>query len=61
MEECRKTLIHFDVRELTPSSVAEVIGMMARTPTELVDPIPIQVCILFQLIKIILMDVFLPL
>ena len=36
-EECRGTLMQFGVRELTPASVAKVLGMMARTTTGLND------------------------
>lgn len=36
-DECRSTLMQFGVREITPSSVAKVLGMMARTPTGLND------------------------
>ncbi|XP_076110950.1 CCR4-NOT transcription complex subunit 1-like isoform X1 [Mytilus galloprovincialis] len=34
-EECRQMLMQFGVREITPASVAKVLGMMARTPTGL--------------------------
>ncbi|XP_078337543.1 CCR4-NOT transcription complex subunit 1-like isoform X2 [Crassostrea virginica] len=35
VEECRGNLIQFGVREINPSSVAKVLGMMARTPAGL--------------------------
>ncbi|XP_056008647.1 CCR4-NOT transcription complex subunit 1-like isoform X3 [Ostrea edulis] len=35
IEECRGSLMQFGVREISPSSVAKVLGMMARTPTGL--------------------------
>ncbi|XP_062589790.1 CCR4-NOT transcription complex subunit 1-like isoform X3 [Saccostrea cucullata] len=35
VEECRANLMQFGVREITPSSVAKVLGMMARTPSGL--------------------------
>ncbi|KAL5022887.1 hypothetical protein ScPMuIL_002042 [Solemya velum] len=38
VEECRSTLIQFGVREITPASVAKLIGMMARTPASLGEP-----------------------
>lgn len=42
-EECRQMLMQFGVREITPASVAKVLGMMARTPTGLnVDQVVIS-------------------
>lgn len=35
VEECRSNLLQFGVREITPSSVAKVLGMMARNPAGL--------------------------
>ncbi|KAK3085676.1 hypothetical protein FSP39_006989 [Pinctada imbricata] len=35
IEECRANLMQFGLREITPASVACVLGMMARTPTGL--------------------------
>lgn len=43
VEECRNTLIQFGVRELTPASVARVLGMMAHHPAGLTDGISVQV------------------
>ncbi|XP_033113474.1 CCR4-NOT transcription complex subunit 1-like isoform X3 [Anneissia japonica] len=37
MEECRKTLMQLGVQNLTPLSIAMVLGMMARTHTGLSD------------------------
>ena len=42
-EECRNTLVQFGVREITPMSIARVLGMMARTPSGLTDQISVQV------------------
>ena len=42
-EECRNTLIQFGVREITPMSIARVLGMMARTPSGVTDQISVQV------------------
>ena len=43
-EECRHMLTQFGQREITPESVAKVLGMMARTPSALPDQPPGQVC-----------------
>lgn len=37
VEECRNTLLQFKVKELTPSAVARVMGMMAKNPCGQVD------------------------
>jgi len=37
MEDCRASLVQFGVREITPASIARVLGMMARTPSGLPD------------------------
>ena len=40
VEECRNTLMQFGVRELTPSAIARVLGMMALMPTGLGESQP---------------------
>ena len=47
-EECRHMLTQFGQREITPESVAKVLGMMARTPSALPDQPPGQVGDTFQ-------------
>ncbi|KAJ8302562.1 hypothetical protein KUTeg_018958 [Tegillarca granosa] len=37
VEECRSNLIQFGAKEITPASVAKVLGMMARTPSGLTE------------------------
>ena len=43
VEECRNTLMQFGAQELTPVSVARVLGMMAHHHTGLTDGISVQV------------------
>ena len=43
LEECRNTLMQLGVREITPPSIARVLGMMARSPTGVRDHISVQV------------------
>ncbi|XP_046333509.2 CCR4-NOT transcription complex subunit 1-like isoform X5 [Haliotis rufescens] len=47
VEECRNHLMQFGFRELTPTSVARVLGMMAHTPTGLGEsqPAPTSVAV----------------
>ncbi|XP_064641680.1 CCR4-NOT transcription complex subunit 1-like isoform X3 [Lineus longissimus] len=42
IEECRTTLVQFGVREITPASIARVLGLMAKTPSGLGDQINVQ-------------------
>ena len=42
-EECRHILTQFGHREITPESVARVLGMMARTPSAVPEQGPGQV------------------
>ncbi|XP_072169675.1 CCR4-NOT transcription complex subunit 1-like [Diadema setosum] len=42
VEECHKTLLQIGSNGLTASSLAKVIGMMARTHTGLMDNLPLQ-------------------
>lgn len=39
VEECRNTLLQFGPKELTPSSVAKVMGMMAKNPCGQIDQV----------------------
>ena len=45
-EECRNTLMHIGVRELTPQSVARIVSMMVKTSGGVSDPLPMQVSFL---------------
>ncbi|KAK6167378.1 hypothetical protein SNE40_021420 [Patella caerulea] len=40
VEECRNRLVQFGVKEITPSSLAKVLGMMARYPNGLNEQVP---------------------
>ncbi|MGH0142292.1 UNVERIFIED_CONTAM: hypothetical protein FKN15_002874 [Acipenser sinensis] len=42
LEECRNIIMQYEVREVTASQVARVLGMMARTHSGLSDGIPLQ-------------------
>lgn len=42
VDECKNTLIHFGVQDITPSSVARVIGMMVKTVFGLGEHVTIQ-------------------
>jgi hypothetical protein len=37
IEECRNILLQFGQRDISPSVVAHVLGMMAKTPSALSD------------------------
>ncbi len=53
VEECRNTLVQCGVREISPASIARVLGMMARTPSGLTDQIGVQVRHLAILLEIL--------
>ncbi|XP_070574645.1 LOW QUALITY PROTEIN: CCR4-NOT transcription complex subunit 1-like [Ptychodera flava] len=42
VEECRNTLVQFGTNSITPSSIARVLGMMAKTHTGLTDQMALQ-------------------
>ena len=43
VEDCRNALRQLGVREITPPSIARVLGMMAKATSGLTDPISVQV------------------